>query len=126
MSQKFIRKVMILKKCGERRRIMGLNYEMALYTELTGEDGTKVPIGQLGHFLWGYEIGVEKGRPKGKWIIERGCEEVIVVCSNCGAKDYIPTTTDGRFYFNRNYCWDCGADNRGEECRKKQEYVSIY
>ena len=60
-------------------------------------------------------IKTEESRPKGKWIIKRDCEEVIVTCSNCGAKDYIPTTIDGRFYFNRNYCWDCGADMRGEE-----------
>ena len=38
---------------------MSLNYEMARYTELTGEDGTKVPIGRLGGYLDGYEKGVE-------------------------------------------------------------------
>lgn len=36
---------------------MSLNYEMARYTELTGEDGTKVPISRLGGFLDGYEKG---------------------------------------------------------------------
>lgn len=36
---------------------MSLNYEMAKYTELTGEDGTKVPISRLGGFLDGYEKG---------------------------------------------------------------------
>lgn len=36
---------------------MGLNYEMARYTELTGEDGTRVPIIQLGSFLDGYDKG---------------------------------------------------------------------
>lgn len=34
---------------------MSLNYEMARYTELTGEDGTKVPIIRLGSYLEGYE-----------------------------------------------------------------------
>lgn len=38
---------------------MGINYEMARYTELTGEDGTKVPIIRLGSFLEGYEKGKE-------------------------------------------------------------------
>ena len=37
---------------------MSLNYEMARYTELTGEDGTKVPISRLGGFLDGYEKGI--------------------------------------------------------------------
>lgn len=36
---------------------MGLNYEMAKYTELTGEDGTKVPVSRLGGYLDGYEKG---------------------------------------------------------------------
>ncbi len=36
---------------------MSLNYEMARYTELTGEDGTKVPISRLGGYLDGYEKG---------------------------------------------------------------------
>lgn len=38
---------------------MSLNYEMARYTELTGEDGTKVPISRLGGYLDGYDKGVE-------------------------------------------------------------------
>lgn len=37
---------------------MSLNYEMARYTDLTGEDGTKVPISRLGGFLDGYEKGI--------------------------------------------------------------------
>lgn len=36
---------------------MSLNYEMARYTELTGEDGTKVSISRLGGYLDGYEKG---------------------------------------------------------------------
>ena len=36
---------------------MSLNYEMARYTELTGEDGTKVSVSRLGGFLDGYEKG---------------------------------------------------------------------
>jgi hypothetical protein len=31
---------------------------MARYTELTGEDGVKVPISRLGGFLDGYEKGI--------------------------------------------------------------------
>lgn len=77
-------------------------------------DGEEVELDELSYEV-GYTRGQMADRPKGKWIIERGYEEVIVTCSNCGAKDYIPTTIDGRFYFNRNYCWDCGADIRGEE-----------
>ena len=36
---------------------MGLNYDMARYTALTGEDGTKVSIIRLGSYLDGYEKG---------------------------------------------------------------------
>ena len=36
---------------------MSLNYEVARYTELTGEDGTKVSVSRLGGFLDGYEKG---------------------------------------------------------------------
>jgi len=36
---------------------MGINYEMARYTELTGEDGTKVNISRLGGYLDGYDKG---------------------------------------------------------------------
>ena len=70
---------------------MSLRDEMALYTELTGEDGTKVPIRDLGNFLWGYEIGIGKGRPQGKWIgiSSDGYADGYPVydeweCSNCG------------------------------------------
>lgn len=40
---------------------MSLNYEMARYTELTGEDGTKVPISRLGGYLDGYAKGKKDG-----------------------------------------------------------------
>lgn len=43
---------------------MSLNYEMARYTELTGQDGTKVPISRLGGYLDGYEKGREDEREK--------------------------------------------------------------
>lgn len=36
---------------------MRLNYEMSRYTELTGEDGTKIPISRLGGYINGYEKG---------------------------------------------------------------------
>lgn len=42
----------------EEVKELSLNYEMARYTELTGEDGTKVPISRLGGFLDGYEKGI--------------------------------------------------------------------
>ncbi len=38
---------------------MGLNYQMARYESLTGQDGTKVSISRLGGYLDGYEKGVE-------------------------------------------------------------------
>nr|DAQ01190.1 MAG TPA: hypothetical protein [Caudoviricetes sp.] len=38
---------------------MGINYEMARYEELTGQDGTSVSISRLGGYLDGYEKGVE-------------------------------------------------------------------
>lgn len=92
---------------------MSLRDEMALYTELTGEDGTKVPIIALGHFLWGYEIGVNKSRPKGKWETvsreKEACEIFFTnkKCSNCGYEYCFP------FYYN--YCPECGADMRGKK-----------
>lgn len=93
---------------------MGLRDEMALYTELTGEDGTKVPIIALGHFLWGYEIGIDKGRPKGKWKHLGETIRAITLemhqCSECG---YVVLT---RSEFNQeSYCPNCGANMRGEE-----------
>lgn len=38
---------------------MGLNYQMARYEALTGQDGTTVSISRLGGYLDGYEKGVE-------------------------------------------------------------------
>lgn len=38
---------------------MGINYEMARYQALTGQDGTKVSISRLGGYLDGYEKGVD-------------------------------------------------------------------
>ena len=38
---------------------MGINYEMARYEALTGQDGTKVSISRLGGYLDGYEKGVD-------------------------------------------------------------------
>lgn len=38
---------------------MGINYEMARYGALTGQDGTKVSISRLGGYLDGYEKGVD-------------------------------------------------------------------
>ena len=38
---------------------MGINYEMARYGELTGQDGTKVSISRLGGYLDGYEKGID-------------------------------------------------------------------
>lgn len=39
--------------------MMGINYEMARYQALTGQDGTKVSISRLGGYLDGYEKGVD-------------------------------------------------------------------
>lgn len=38
---------------------MGINYEMARYGALTGQDGTKVSISRLGGYLDGYEKGID-------------------------------------------------------------------
>jgi len=92
---------------------MSLRDEMALYTELTGEDGTKVSIGALGHFLWGYETGIAKGRPKGKWIEQEGYDlDTYWECSECKS-DFV--LIDGTPKENGyNYCPHCGADMRGD------------
>ena len=39
--------------------MMGLNYQMARYEALTGQDGATVSISRLGGYLDGYEKGVE-------------------------------------------------------------------
>lgn len=47
----------------------------------------------------------------GRWE-ERDCGfDVECKCSVCGYKDFILTKQD-RYWFNRNYCPNCGADMR--------------
>ena len=47
----------------------------------------------------------------GRWE-ERDCGfDVECKCSVCGYKDFILTKHD-RYWFNRNYCPNCGADMR--------------
>ena len=49
----------------------------------------------------------------GRWE-ERDCGfDVECRCSVCGYKDFIPTKHD-RYWFNRNYCPNCGAIMDGE------------
>ena len=44
-----------------------LRDEMELYTKLTGEDATHVPIMKIGAYLDGYEKG-KNDKPSGEWI----------------------------------------------------------
>ena len=47
----------------------------------------------------------------GRWI-KRDCHfDFECKCSVCGYKDFILTKQD-RYWFNRNYCPNCGADMR--------------
>lgn len=65
---------------------MSLNYEMIRYTELTGEDGTKVPISRLGGYLDGYEKGIANALDDfQKWLstqivgVDDKTKEILVV-----------------------------------------------
>lgn len=50
----------------------------------------------------------------GRWI-ERDCHfDFECKCSVCGYKDFFPTEHD-RYWFNRNYCPNCGAKMDGEQ-----------
>lgn len=46
---------------------MGLRDEMALYTEMSGNDGNHTPIGIIGAYLDGYEKG-KASAPEPHWI----------------------------------------------------------
>lgn len=65
---------------------MSLNYEMARYTELTGEDGTKVPVSRLGGFLDGYEKGRQDAFDEAIAYFEIHAHEVH---SHVSARDFI-------------------------------------
>lgn len=72
---------------------MSLNYEMAKYTELTGEDGTKVSISRLGGYLDGYE----KGRADER---ERTVKELETL------RDEVWQDTDSGERIVRSNAWD--------------------
>ena len=65
---------------------MSLNYEMARYTELTGEDASKVSISRLGGFLDGYEQGRENAIDEAIAYFEIHAHEVY---NHISARDFI-------------------------------------
>jgi hypothetical protein len=48
-------------------------------------------------------------RPHGKWIFE---EHGYMICSNCG---YDCSYNEEGLYIRGSYCYNCGADMRGED-----------
>ena len=48
-------------------------------------------------------------RPHGKWIFE---EHGYLICSNCG---YDCSHDEEGSYIRGSYCYNCGADMRGED-----------
>lgn len=81
---------------------------IALYTELSGNDGENTPIVIIGAYLDGYERG-KADRPQGEWIEKverRGCfvgdkPVYSYTCPFCGVKE-----------FKKYPFCHCGADMR--------------
>ena len=81
-----------------------LKDEVALYTELSGKDGSNTSIGVIGAYLDGYEKGKSE-RKKGRWSIKNGELTFWDVCSECGGM----VIHKAPFY---DFCPKCGADMR--------------
>ena len=62
-------------------------------------------------------------RREGKWIEINNGADTTCECSECHHRDYIPNVKTeqnkyecmDRYWFERNFCPNCGADMRGEE-----------
>ena len=90
-----------------------LNDEVALYTELSGKDGSNTSIGVIGAYLDGYEKGKSE-RKKGEWINKPDIylDEQTWECSECGEPWIFIDGTPSEN--NANFCPNCGADMMGE------------
>lgn len=88
---------------------MSLNYEMARYTELTGEDGTKVPISRLGGFLDGYEKGradkYQEITTEYMLLTEKQVEDIGAEAIN----DFLDWLLKN-YYIKDNHMWDMEKD----------------
>lgn len=92
---------------------------IALYTELSGNDGENTPIAIIGAYLDGYERG-KADRPHGEWILTDIERDRVWHghCSECGKdpQDYIGGTEDWWLLRNNlpKFCPNCGAEMRGD------------
>ena len=79
-----------------------LRDEMELYTKLTGEDATHVPIIKMGAYLDGYEKGLSD-KPSGKWILDDS--DNSITCCHCSCMIWASDICNGE----PHYCPNCGA-----------------
>lgn len=89
---------------------MSLNYEMARYTELTGEDGAKVSISRLGGYLDGYEKGRADQKAEdnkffnfeGSWQLEKEKIRADVLEEYVNELKRYMETTEQRIYMDES------------------------
>ena len=82
-----------------------LKDEVALYSQLTGRDGLKVPVGIIGAYLDGYERGKADAQPD------------IVRCKDCDWWTKQEDSLQGRCALLQMYPtggWFCGSARRRE------------
>ncbi len=98
--------------------VMTRDEGIRLGAELAAMHGSDATSQDLEKSYWrGFEDAMQKRDVQpvkhGRWI-ERDCHfDVECKCSMCGYKDFIPTKHD-RYWFNRNYCPNCGTKMDGE------------
>lgn len=73
---------------------MGINYEMARYTELTGQDGTKVSVSRLGGYLDGYDKGREDAEEDAENRMNRILDDEKNISYEQGRTDAIDECVD--------------------------------
>lgn len=84
---------------------MSLGDEIALYTELSGNDGNHTPVGIIGAYLDGYEKGKASAQEHktGYWIPVSTETVQLFRCSECGL-----------FRLSKSrFCLHCGSYNGG-------------
>lgn len=92
----------------KNREMLGseLRDKIELYSELTGEDGWSVPVAKVADFISGFEMGKERFRKRGRWILNE--TDNSITCDKCGCLIWANDISNGEAY----YCPNCGADMR--------------